>query len=103
MNYPALSSSLVITISGDILSTNADALRSDIFQQLKALETGARAVEIDLRPATMVDSVGLNLLVAVIKMVKRYEGTVQLTVGNNNVERTFRFTRLDAQAKVVRG
>ncbi len=50
----------------------------------------------------MVDSVGLNLLVTVIKQTKRAGGSVTLRVGSQNVERTFRFTRLDAHATVVR-
>lgn len=95
------SSSFVVHIPGDILSTNAETVRDFIFSELGASGT-LRDVTIDLSRAVMVDSVGLNLLVTVIKQTKRAGGSVTLRVGSQNVERTFRFTRLDAHATVVR-
>lgn len=94
--------SLTISIPGDILSTNAEDLRTRIFADLKQIEGTPRLVEVDLSRASMVDSVGLNLLVSVIKHVKTRSGSVRFVVGNNNVERTLRFTRLDSQAEIVR-
>ena len=69
---------------------------------MKRLENPLQRIDLDLSRATMVDSVGLNLIVSVIKHVKGRDGSVRFLIGNNNVERTFRFTRLDSQAEVVR-
>ena len=93
--------SLSISIPGNILSTNAEDLRTRIFGEVKQANSPWQVVEIDLRRASMVDSVGLNLLVAVIKHVRARNGAIRLVIGNHNVERTFRFTRLDSQAEIV--
>lgn len=93
---------LALSIPGDILSTNAEDLRHRLFAELKAAVGDPGLVEVDLSRASMVDSVGLNLLVSIIKRVKTHGGAVRFLVGNNNVERTFRFTRLDSQAEIFR-
>lgn len=93
---------LVLNVMGNILSTNAEEIRSSMFADLNKSSARLGCVEIDLSRAAMVDSVGLNLLVSVIKHVKSRSGSIRLLVGSNSVERTFRFTRLDTQAQLVR-
>lgn len=93
---------LTLAVPGDILSTNAEDLRAKLFADLKSADAACGLVEVDLSRASMVDSVGLNLLVSIIKHVKARSGSVRFLVGNSNVERTFRFTRLDSQAEIVR-
>ena len=103
MNIANLSDPRVtLSVPGDILSTNAEDLRSRLFADLKNSDGMLGLVEVDLSRASMVDSVGLNLLVSIIKYVKGRNGSVRFLVGNSNVERTFRFTRLDSQAEIVR-
>jgi anti-anti-sigma factor len=61
-----------------------------------------RTVEIDLRRASMVDSVGLNLLVAVLKKAKALGSRTRFVISDNSVARIFQFTRLNEHADVVR-
>ena len=95
---------LNISVPGDILSTNAESLRTDIFGVLESAPIKASPwslMKIDLTLAKMVDSAGLNLLVAVVKAVKSRGGKVGVTIGSQNIKRTFSFTRLDQQIEVT--
>jgi anti-anti-sigma factor len=93
------------TVPGNVLSTNAEQLRGAIFEVLNGPEVrqmGSGTVELDLRRASMVDSVGLNLLVAILKKVKALGSRTRFLVRDNSVARTFQFTRLNEHAEVVR-
>ena len=94
---------LSVTIPGDILSTNADTLRDELFGLLESpeIKTGAwQILKLDLTTAQMVDSVGLNLIVSLIRAVKARQGTVEAAIRSANIHRTFMFTRLDRQITV---
>jgi anti-anti-sigma factor len=103
MNSPVDSRTiLTLLIQESLLSTNATGFRETICRELDAASADRPPlVEVDLRGATMVDSVGLNLLVMVIKRVQAWEGKVRLLVDDANVCRTIRFTRLDTHAEIV--
>ena len=92
------------SLPGNLLSTNASAVRQELERLLGApgAEAGQLALfELDLKNAQMIDSVGLNLLVWLIKAVRQREGRLRITVGSVHVERTLKFTRLDKQAEIV--
>ena len=95
---------LKFAVNGDVLSTTAPELQ----KQLSALLESDRAVqsfdllEIDLRSAAMVDSVGLSLLVWAWKAVKERGARLRLRIASPDIERTFRFTRLSSHIDVVR-
>lgn len=95
---------LTLTFPGDIVSTNATALREEVFQILES-ETINRAawttLQLDLRAASMVDSMGLNLLVSIIKFARGRGGKVVGHVGNTNVQRALCFTRLNTQMELI--
>jgi anti-anti-sigma factor len=93
---------LTLPIRENLLSTNAAAFREKISRELDAA-SAARPdmVEVDLRGAQIVDSVGLNLIVMVIKRAQAWGGKIRLLVDDANVCRTFRFTRLDTHAEIV--
>jgi len=96
---------LSISVPGDILSTNVENLRIAAFALLDdpGVAQGAiRVVEVDLRRASMVDSMGLNLLVSIIRAAKKIGASVRLVVSNNNVMRTLQFTRFHAHAEIRR-
>ena len=96
---------LNIIIPGDILSTNADTLRDELFGLLEStpIQTGTWDVlKLDLTGAQMVDSVGLNLIVSVVRAVKARHGKVEATIRSTNIHRTFSFTRLDKQINVTK-
>jgi len=94
---------LKIEVPGDILSTNAETTRKEFFGILEA-ETVARSpwerCVIDLRNAKMIDSVGLNLLVSVIKFLKARNATIVAEITSTSVQRALLFTRLNTQMEV---
>jgi anti-anti-sigma factor len=93
---------LALSIRENLLSTNAAGFRERITRELdQAAAARPSLVEVDLCGAKIVDSVGLNLIVMVIKRVQAWEGKVRLLVDDANVGRTFRFTRLDTHAEIV--
>ena len=93
---------LVLNIQESLLSTNAASYREKFSRELdQAAAARPSLVEVDLCGAKMVDSVGLNLIVMVIKKAQSWEGKVRLLVDDANVCRTFRFTRLDDHAEIV--
>ncbi len=96
---------LSLGIPGDLLSTNAEAVRETAFSLLDdpaMAGAGIQTVEIDLRRAGMVDSMGLNLLVSIIRGAKKLGSPVRLLVSSNSVMRTFQFTRLHLHAEIRR-
>jgi anti-anti-sigma factor len=102
--FDAPTKTLSLTFPGDIVSTNATALREDIFKILES-ETVAQAewttLELDFRAANMVDSMGLNLLVSIIKFARNRGGKVIGHVVNTNVQRALCFTRLNTQMELI--
>jgi anti-anti-sigma factor len=49
----------------------------------------------------MVDSVGLNFIVNVLKSVQQHGAKMQIVYANQNVHRTFLFTRLDKHLELL--
>ena len=99
-HFDTAASVLNVTIPGDILSTNADSLREELYELLEIplIKNGAwQTLKLDLTAAQMVDSVGLNLIVSVIRTVKARHGNVEAAIRSANIYRTFKFTRLDKQ------
>ena len=97
---------LVVTLDGDLVSTTAEPLRQEINQ---LLDTPAgqpvawRIFRLDLSQAKMVDSVGLNFIVTILKSVQKQGGKMQVVYANQSVHRTFLFTRLDKHLELVNG
>ncbi|MFA5266251.1 MAG: STAS domain-containing protein [Opitutaceae bacterium] len=95
--------SILCKVTGDLTSTTVPAFRNEVDQKLAQAEKegpGLSLVEIDLKGARMVDSVGLNLLVSVIKQVKDRGGEVRLLIAHPNIQRILTFTRIDKHAEV---
>jgi len=51
----------------------------------------------------MIDSVGLNFVVTILKAVQANKGKLEVVYANPNVHRTLLFTRLDKHATLVDG
>ncbi|MFP4282371.1 MAG: STAS domain-containing protein [Opitutales bacterium] len=90
----------IYVCQGDILSTNADAVRPGLFAVCEGLTAGA-LVQFDLRAARMIDSVGLNLIVSALRRAKAQDAQVRIRVSHPTVERMMTFTRIDQHAEVV--
>jgi anti-anti-sigma factor len=95
---------ITLVVSGNILSTNVQEVRQKVLDILTQNETGNPAwkrLTIDLLAAQMIDSTGLNFLVAVTRHVKKRGIELKLVVSSPNISKSFSFIRLDRQAKVV--
>ena len=98
-------STFIASLQGNILSTNAQEVRAQLTAALNDPRSAAGALEVfelDVSRATMIDSVGLNLIVWLLKAVRERGARLRLIVSNVHVERTLQFTRLDQQAEVIR-
>jgi anti-anti-sigma factor len=96
---------LTVRVPGDILSTNAEALRKEIFTLLESPDGSAQkwhTLKLELVAAKMVDSVGLNLIVTLLKAVQKNGGKMQVLYSSPNIHRTFVFTRLDQHIELVK-
>lgn len=105
MNSSTTEPSITLRVEGDLLCTRVDAVRQEAANLLTD-SAGAKAAwqifKLDLTAAKMVDSAGLNLVVALLKRVLAKGGTMQVLYSNENVLRTFKFTRLDEHVQLVK-
>ena len=104
INLQPETQTLSLTIAGDVLSTNADVIRSEINRLLEAGDspTDWKKFKLDLTAAKMVDSVGLNLIVNLLKRLQARGATLQVIYSSQNLLRTFVFTRLDKCIELVK-
>jgi len=99
----AFDKTLTLVFAGDILSTNADTLRQEAVEIIEspAVEGAWHTLSLDMRSAKMVDSVGLNLIVSLIKLAKTRNAKVVGHIANPSVQRALTFTRLNTQMDLV--
>lgn len=103
-NLDTTNRALTLVIPGDIVSTNAAALRQETFGILESeviSRADWRTLHLDLRATNMLDSMGLNLLVSIIKFAKNRGAKITGQVANPNVQRALCFTRLDTQMELL--
>ena len=94
-----------IRVPGDLLSTTVEAVRGEFAGLLagSAGQPGAKQkINLDLTAANAVDSVGLNLIVTLLKAVQKNGGQMRVTCRNPNVHRVLLFTRLDQHLELVK-
>ena len=93
-----------VTLAGDLSSTTAEAARAALHAAVEADggAGGARALRIELPTARLIDSVGLNVLVGIIKRVRASGGEVTIAVAHPSVERILTFTRLTTLIRLER-
>lgn len=94
---------LDLVFAGDLLSTNADQFRTEFValletEPLKSLKLAE--LRLDLTAASMIDSVGLNLVVGFYKEAKKRGAKTVALIRSKNIQRTFLFTRLDAHLDI---
>lgn len=95
---------LQLQIPGDITSTTAPSLRNELFalleREFSSKNQAWQTLHLDLSSAKMVDSVGLNLLVSIIRLATEHSRKICCTVASRHVHRTMLFTRLDSMMQV---
>jgi len=97
--------SLTLRVDGDLISTNAEAVRNEAARLLESSGGGTggwNLFKLDLSAAKMVDSKGLNLIVILLKRAQKQNARLQVIYSDPNVQRTFTFTRLDKQVELVK-
>lgn len=90
---------LVLKIKGDILSTNAEERANQIGEALDS-HREIKAVKLDMNAAKMVDSVGLNMLLGVIKTVIERGAEITFHISSPSIHRVFLMSRFDKLAKI---
>jgi ABC-type transporter Mla MlaB component len=96
---------LRLSIPRDVLSTGV----RDLYDQLQAVQNSQqvqqapwRILELDLTRAKMIDSMGLNYVVHILKWAKERNAKTRILIRDNNLDRLLRFTRMNEHAEVVR-
>lgn len=95
---------LAFAVSGDLTSANADVILKELSGMIEAKSSDQIAWKIfllDLSRAKMVDSAGLNVIVAILKRVQKLGATMQILYANQNVYRILVFTRLDQHITLI--
>ena len=94
-----------LDIPGDLVNTNVDSVRAtsaEFLDPAKFPPGSCRVLRVNLATAKMVDSVGLNLIVTLLKRARERNAQMEVSYSNPNVLRTFAFTRLDRQLKMIK-
>ena len=89
-------STLRLVFKGDLLSTNVDALRQEILLTV-ASNPGARAIVADLKNTRLVDSKGVNLLIAIFRECESRQFTFAVENPSDSVRRLFALLNLEAR------
>jgi anti-anti-sigma factor len=95
---------ITLVVGGNILSTNVQEVRQkilDIIGKPEAETTPWKRLHLDLTAAQMIDSTGLNFLVALLRHVKKHGAELKISVSSSNICKSFNFIRLDRQAQVI--
>jgi anti-anti-sigma factor len=95
---------LYLEVPGDIVSTGVREL-SDQLNSIRTLAEVQQApwhtMELDLSGARMIDSMGLNFLVQVLKWVEERQAATRILIRDKNLDRLLHFTRLNEHAEIV--
>ena len=94
-----------ITLNCDLTSTTAEQLRPELHAQLGTPTNPSapwKLFRLDLAATKIVDSVGLNLIIGLLKAVQQRGAKMQILCANPNVHRTFLFTRLDQHVQLIK-
>ena len=96
---------LTVLVPGNLVSTTVEALRNAVNSLLDwpaGQPVPWQTLKLDLTAARMVDSAGLNLVVAILRAVRRVGGRMQVAYSDTNVHRTLVFTRLDRHVELIK-
>lgn len=91
---------LTVTLIGNILSTNAEKCAESISSAIKKTE-GWKVLNLNLKSARMVDSVGINMLIGIIHYVRERGGSVILRIYHHSINRVLEFSRLSELATII--
>ena len=82
----------VIRAGGELDLAVAPQLKEDLD---RLIEEGERHLVLDFTDATFIDSTTIGALLAAMRRVREYNGSLEIVCTNRNVLRTFEFAGLD--------
>ena len=104
---PTPSNTLTCASAGDLISSTTRAYKDKLEQVIReasATDTpGWSLLEMDLRAARFIDSVGINLIILMIRRMKERGCSVRILIGSANLQRVLLFMRVDQHAEIVLG
>jgi ABC-type transporter Mla MlaB component len=103
-HYSEVTSCLQLIVDGDLKTTTVPALHRDISIILKSeclLVLKIATLELDITAASMVDSIGLNLVLTVLKWSTHSNADSRIIVGTRSVYETLMAIGIDRHAELV--
>ena len=103
-SYDEDTTCLKLTLSGDLKSTTLAEIRRDLGTILKheyVFLLKITLVELDISSAGIVDSLGLNLVLSVIKWAGNSNAKASIITGKRSVHETLLAIGLDKHAQLV--
>ena len=94
---------LRIEIGNDLLSTTFDKIVAGIDRILGSDEVKKGAwsrLLLDLTQAKLIDSMGLNIIVSLIKKAQAHPAKIAARISSPTIHRTFLFTRLEKYMEI---
>jgi ABC-type transporter Mla MlaB component len=95
---------LHLSIRRDVLSTGV----RELFEKFRSIQNDPQVreqswncLELDLTGAKMIDSMGLNFVVQILKWAKERNAKAKIRIHDKNLDRLLRFTRMNEHAEVV--
>lgn len=96
MQAIVVDSTLRVVFDGDLLSTNVAALRGELLAHLEK-QSSVRSIVADIARARVVDSQGLNLLVALLREAERRQAAFRVENASDEVRRLLTLLNLSAR------
>ena len=94
--------SLILVVDGDVLSTTAETCVAEIEERLSEHNSRKwRNFQLDLRTARMVDSVGLNVIITLVKKMLKKKKPMKIYIASPSVKRVFEFSHLGKYVDIV--
>ena len=88
----------IVRVSGDLDMATAPSFRR---QTVAAIAAGATSVVVDLTPTDHIDSVGVGLLLGVLKRVRTHDGSLRVVCDEDRIRRVLELTELTTIIPVV--
>ena len=104
MEYKLQQDVLRLSLPRDVLSTSVRIFYEElrVVQDTPQVQQAPwRTLELDLTGAKMIDSMGLNFLVHILKWAKQRNARTRILIRDSNLDRLLRFTRMNEHADVV--
>lgn len=98
------SGQITLVFEEDILSTNVDRLKDQVDKLLELPQIKSATISklvLDMKLVKMVDSMGLNFLVNLVKSQKNLGRSIDALVMSLHLHRTLLFTRMDKQMEIT--